>query len=293
MLGHLRVFLDKFRTNPPPTVAVLRMEGVIASGGRMGRSINLEGYAKLIERAFTMPGVNAVALVINSPGGSPVQSALIMERIRQMADDQDIPVLAFTEDVAASGGYMIALAADEIYAHPASIVGSIGVISSGFGFTEAMKKLGVERRLYTAGESKSMLDPFQPEKEEDVERMKEIQGRVHEYFKDMVRKRRGKRLGSPRVKIFSGDVFLGAEAEKLGLVDGVESLRPKLKDRFGKNVRIRVISQDKPKLAGLLGLLGGTEKIEPGARSTSLMAGLPDETFDALETRLWWQRWGL
>ncbi len=297
MFGHIRVFFDKFRKEPRKTVAVLRLEGVIAANARMGKAINLDAYAKLIERAFTMPGVDAVALVINSPGGSPVQSALVMDRIREMADDNDIPVIAFTEDVAASGGYMIALAADEIYAHPASIVGSIGVVYAGFGFPEAMKKMGVERRIFTAGESKSMLDPFEPTKEEDVERIKDLQNKIHEYFKDMVRKRRGKRLGSPRIKIFSGDVFLGAEAQKLGLVDGVDTLRPKLKERFGQNVRIRVLAPDKPKLAGLLGVLSGGDKSDPGAKSADLLnagsKGLVDDAIDSVETRLWWQKWGL
>lgn len=254
---------------PAPKVAVLRLYGVIGAGGRFKQNLSLAALASQIEQAFTMGGLSAVAIMINSPGGSPVQSELIMKRIRAMAEEKDVPVLAFAEDVAASGGYMLALAGDEIYVNEASIIGSIGVISSGFGFKEAIGKLGIKRRLYTAGESKSMLDPFEDEKEEDITRLKEIQHEIHEHFKALVRGRRGKRLKGLRGKIFSGDVFTGLEAVKLGLVDGIGDARSVLKDRFGKKVKLKVIEEKKSRLGSLLSF---------GARSSmpqSLVDDLP------------------
>jgi signal peptide peptidase SppA len=276
---------------PAPKVAVIRLEGVIASGGGRFRSnLNLASVAEQIEQAFTMQGAKAVALLINSPGGSPVQAAMITDRIKAFADEKDIPVLAFAEDVAASGGYMIALAADEIYVNEASLVGSIGVISAGFGFQEAIKKVGVERRVYTAGESKSMLDSFSEQKEEDIARLREIQDEIHEFFKAMVRKRRGKRLKGLRGKIFSGDVFTGSEAIKLGLVDNIGDVRSVMRDRFGDKVTLKVVGEKKSRFGALLGLKsdqsltkGGIGKIE------DLPAGL----ISAVEERMWWNKFGL
>jgi signal peptide peptidase SppA len=276
---------------PAPKVAVIRMEGVIASGGGRFRSnINLSGFAEQIEEAFTMQGVKAVALLVNSPGGSPVQSAMITDRIRAFAEEKDIPVLAFAEDVAASGGYMISLAADEIYANEASLVGSIGVISSGFGFQDAIKKIGVERRVYTAGESKSMLDSFAEQKEEDVARLREIQDEVHEFFKSMVRKRRGKRLKGLRGKIFSGDVFTGHEAVKLGLIDGIGDVRSVMRDRFGDKVVLKIVGEKKSKFGALLGLKGAKNIAENGIGT---MEDLPAGLMGAVEERMWWNRFGL
>ncbi|UTW56443.1 S49 family peptidase [Kordiimonas sp. SCSIO 12610] len=281
---------------PAPKVAVIRLEGVIASGGGRFRSnLNLASVADQIEQAFTMQGVKAVALLVNSPGGSPVQSAMITDRIRAYADEKDIPVLAFAEDVAASGGYMISLAADEIYVNEASLVGSIGVISSGFGFQEAIKKIGVERRVYTAGESKSMLDSFADEKEEDIARLREIQDEIHEFFKSMVRKRRGKRLKGLRGKIFSGDVFTGNEAIKLGLVDGVGDVRSVMRDRFGDKVVLKVVGEKKSKFGALLGLKSGQISIDEIVTANRLgkVEDLPAGLISAVEERMWWNRFGL
>jgi len=275
--------------DPPPLVAVVRLYGVIAPGKRFRAGLNLASVAPQLERAFSMPGLAAVALQINSPGGSPVQSALITKRIRDLAREKHVPVLVFAEDVAASGGYMLALAGDEIFANESSIVGSIGVVSSGFGFTEAIKKLGVERRLYTAGESKAMLDAFQEEKAEDVERLKAIQGDIHEHFKSLVRERRGKRLKGLRTHIFSGDVFTGTEAVKMGLIDGIGDIRGVLRERFSKKVRLRLVEERKPRFGALLGLRRGFEEsAEAGG-----MADLPGGLLSAIEERLFWNRFGL
>ncbi len=294
MAGPVGKFLFKLRRSlfgdPPPRVAVIPFYGVIAAGGRFKQSINLSGFEDRIEQAFSMPGVSAVALLINSPGGSPVQSALITKRIRDLATEKHIPVLAFAEDVAASGGYMLALAADEVYANESSLIGSIGVISAGFGFKEAIAKIGVERRLYTAGESKAMLDSFSDEKEEDVARLKEMQSEIHEHFKKLVRDRRGKRLKGLRGKIFSGEVFTGHEAVKLGLIDDLGDLREVMRDRFGEKVTFQVLGEKKPRLGSLLGL---------GQRSDQMaglgggMADLPYGLLSAVEERLFWNRFGL
>lgn len=272
---------------PAPKVAVVRLYGVIAAGGRFKQNLSLAGVADQLEQAFSMRGLSAVAIQINSPGGSPVQSALIMKRIRDLAAEKDVPVLAFAEDVAASGGYMIALAGDEIFSNESSIVGSIGVVSSGFGFTKAIEKLGVERRLYTAGESKAMLDAFQDEKEEDVTRLKEIQKDIHEHFKSMVRERRGKRLKGLRGKIFSGDVFTGHEAIKMGLIDGIGDTRTVLRARFGEKVKIRLVSEKKPPLRGLLGLASRSNN------KMGDMADIPHGMISAVEERLFWNKFGL
>lgn len=291
MFHRLMAYLNIFRSNPAPIVAVVRLAGIIAPDGRFRQSVNLANTARLLAQAFGIYGVKAVALAINSPGGSPVQSALIMQRVRDLAKEKDVPVLTFAEDVAASGGYMLALAGDEIFAHDASIVGSIGVISAGFGFPEAIKKLGVERRVYTAGEKKALMDPFADEKEEDVARLKDLQGQMHDYFKNLVKDRRGRKLKTGKgatAKIFSGDVWLAAEAEKLGLIDGVGDLRSVMRERFGENVKLKVISQKKPKVAGLLGL---TKRLhsDGGVGET----GWADDLIGAVETRLFWSRFGL
>ncbi len=294
MFHRLMAYLNIFRSNPVPIVAVVRLAGVIAPSGRLRQSINLANTARLLARAFGIYGVKAVALAINSPGGSPVQSALIMQRVRDLAREKNVPVLTFAEDVAASGGYMLALAGDEIFAHEASIVGSIGVISAGFGFPEAISKLGIERRIHTAGEKKALLDPFSEEKDEDVARLKELQGQMHEYFKGLVKERRGRKLKTTKgaaAKIFSGDVWLAKDAEKLGLIDGVGDLRGILRERFGDNVKIKMISQKKPKFAGLLGLaqrFGGA-----GDTGDTGGAGWADDLLGAVEARLFWSRFGL
>ncbi len=269
---------------PAPRVAVVRLEGVIGGGGPSFSSrLTLASVAGRLEAAFKRRGLSAVALAINSPGGSPVQSAQITRRVRALAAEHKLPVFAFAEDVAASGGYMLALAADEIFADAASIVGSIGVVSGGFGFPEAIARLGVERRLYTTGPRKAMLDPFSPEKADDVARLREIQTGIHTYFKDMVRERRGQKLKAPEDSLFTGDIWTGAEALGLGLIDGIGDLKTVMQERFGKDVKLHLVGERRGLLRRRLGLasVGG----EAG--------GWPDALIDSAERRLAWARFGL
>lgn len=221
---------------PDPMVAVIRLSGVISTGAR--GQLNDETLAPVIEKAFRRGKPVAVALVINSPGGSPVQSALIAARVRRLAAEKKIPVFAFVEDVAASGGYWLATAADEIYADENSILGSIGVISASFGFQDLMARIGVERRVYTAGKSKSMLDPFQPEKPADVKRLKALQEQIHQNFIAQVQTSRGAKLAEGK-DLFTGDIWVGRSAVEEGLADGIGHLVPTMKARFGDKVRFR------------------------------------------------------
>lgn len=220
---------------PTPYVAVIRLQGTIANGGRSLDDVSL---APVIEKAFAKGKPKAVALQINSPGGSPVQSSLIAARIRRLSEEKDIPVIAFVEDVAASGGYWLACAADEIYVDRGSIVGSIGVISAGFGLDKVIANYGVERRVHTAGDSKSMLDPFKPENPADVARLEGWLGDLHEFFKDHVKARRGEKL-SDAPGLFQGEVWVGDKAVEQGLADGIGHLVPMMKERFGKKVQFR------------------------------------------------------
>jgi signal peptide peptidase SppA len=265
-------------------VPVVRLSGVIAAGGLLGaRGLSIEQASPLLARAFAQRNARAVALVINSPGGSPVQSALIAQRIRLLAQEKNLSVIAFVEDVAASGGYWIACAADEIVADGASIVGSIGVVSSGFGFHEFIARHGIERRVHTSGESKSMLDPFKPEKAEDVERLGRLQSEIHEGFKSWVRERRGSRLKGEEATLFSGEFWTGARGLEMGLVDHIGELRATLQKRFGDKVRLPVIAARRSLLSRLrLGsrFAGGFEEIGPA-------------TLAAIEERAHWQRFGL
>lgn len=275
MLGWVR---NRFRRGP--VVPVVRLSGVIASGGMLGgRALSIEAVAPLLKRAFEMRGAKAVALSINSPGGSPVQSALIGQRIRLLAGEKGLQVIAFVEDVAASGGYWLACAADEIIVDPNSIVGSIGVISAGFGFQDMIARIGVERRVYTSGESKSMLDPFRPEKAEDVERLKRLQSEVHDGFKDWVRERRAGKLKGAEAMLFTGEFWTGRRGLEYGLVDGLGELRSTLQARYGAKVHLPVIGPRR-RLLSRFGLGGGIEAIGPA-------------TLAALEERLHWQRYGL
>ena len=235
----------------PPVVSVLRLHGVIAA--RTRGALNDAGLATLIQKAFTKGKPEAVALSINSPGGSPSQSSLISARIRRLADEKNVKVFAFVEDVAASGGYYIASGADEIWVDRHSIVGSIGVISAGFGLSEFIERHGIERRVYTAGETKSMLDPFRPEKPEDVARLKKLQEHIHGEFIDHVKTRRGPRLVGGD-ELFKGDIWVGSEAMPTGLIDGVGHLVPKMKEIYGDKVILRPYEQKKP----LLGRLGAS-----------------------------------
>lgn len=263
---------------------VVRLSGVIASGGLLGgRTLSMESVAPLLKRAFEMRGAKAVALSLNSPGGSPVQSALIAQRIRLHATEKRLPVIAFVEDVAASGGYWLACAADEIIADPSSIVGSIGVISSGFGFQDLIARIGVERRVHTSGENKSMLDPFRPEQPEDVERLKRLQAEIHDGFKDWIRQRRGRLLKGDESMLFSGEFWTARRGIEFGLIDGFGELRATLQARYGDKVRLPVIGPRRRLLSrfGLqTGIGGGIDNIGPAALA-------------ALEERAHWQRFGL
>ena len=279
MLSRLIPFLPK-----PPVVAVVRLAGVISPTPQPLRSgLSLPALAGTIQRACTMRGVKALALAINSPGGLPVQSALIAKRIRQIAKENDLPVFAFIEDVAASGGYWLACAADEIYAERSSIVGSIGVVSAGFGFEEAIRKIGVERRVHHQGRNKAMLDPFRAEDPEDVERLLDIQREIHDAFKDHVRDRRGKRLKGDDDSLFNGDIWTGTAALGLGLIDGIGELRGVMRDRFGEKVQLRVVGAERGWLRRRLGMRG--DWIEPQSITSGVLA--------AIEERALWSRFGL
>jgi signal peptide peptidase SppA len=224
-----------------PLVPVVRLSGVIGSGIPLRPGLSMATCASALERAFGYKRARAVAIVVNSPGGSPVQSHLIFSRIRALADEKKLPVLVFVEDAAASGGYMIACAGDEIFADPSSLVGSIGVVSAGFGLDRLIERFGIERRVHTAGRHKAMLDPFRPEQAEDVERLKAIQARVHDTFVGLVKSRRGSRLQDAPETLFSGAVWVGDEAVELGLVDGIGDLRSVLHERFGGKVDLRQV----------------------------------------------------
>ncbi|MFK7876892.1 MAG: S49 family peptidase [Paracoccaceae bacterium] len=226
-----------------PVVSVIRLSGVIASGGR--GALSDQALAPVLERAFSKGKPAAVALQLNSPGGSPVQSSLIGARIRRLAEEKEVPVFAFVEDVAASGGYWLASAADEIFADESSVVGSIGVISAGFGAHEFLAKQGIERRVYTAGQSKSMLDPFRPEKPEDVARLKTILEDLHQNFIGHVKQRRGAKLPEG-VDLFTGEIWLARAAQKVGLIDGIGHLAPTMKERFGDKVKFRRYAIKRP-----------------------------------------------
>ncbi|MEM8730048.1 MAG: S49 family peptidase [Pseudomonadota bacterium] len=232
-----------------PTVAVVRLSGAIGMAARGG--LNDTSIGPALESAFSRGKPKAVALVINSPGGSPVQSALIGARIRRLAEKHNVPAIAFVEDVAASGGYWLAAAADEIFADPSSVVGSIGVISAGFGAHLFLARNGIERRVHTAGESKSMMDPFRPEQEEDVARLRGLLDGIHINFIDHVKSRRGDKL-APDQDLFTGEVWLGAQARDVGLIDGLGHLRPVMQERFGDKVKFRTYGP-KRSLAARLG----------------------------------------
>ena len=267
------------------TIPVIRLHGAIMSGGGQFRpSLSLASTAGLIEKAFASDAP-AVAISINSPGGSPVQSRLIYKRIRDLAAEKNKTVLVFVEDVAASGGYMIAVAGDEIIADPSSIVGSIGVVSASFGFTELMKKIGVERRIYTAGKNKAVLDPFKPENKDDIERLKALQLEVHDTFIELVRQRRGAKLKDDP-DLFTGQFWTGKKGLELGLVDALGDMRQVLRDRYGAKTKLQLITAPR----GLLGLGRGLFGIQSGAEiAGAAAAGL----VDAAEERSLWGRFGL
>jgi signal peptide peptidase SppA len=282
----LRPILPKRLRGDTPVVPVVRLSGVIGISTPLKSGLTLANVARPLERAFGMRRAQAVALVINSPGGSPVQSHLIYRRIRELAAENKRPVIAFAEDVAASGGYMIACAADEIICDPSSIVGSIGVVGGSFGFAKLMDKLGIERRLYTSGEHKAMLDPFLPENPEDVEKLKAVQREIHEGFIDLVKASRGARLKGPEKTLFSGEYWTGNTAIELGLADGIGDLRTTLRERFGDDVIT-------PLIAPARGWFG---RVQPGVSGFDrLLRGgdFAEDVISALETRAHWARYGL
>lgn len=272
-----------------PVVPVVRLAGVIGAVTPLRPGMTLAGLAKTLERAFSFKNAKAVALLINSPGGSPVQSRQIYLRIRQLAVEKKLPVLVFVEDVAASGGYMIACAGDEIFCDPSSILGSIGVVGGSFGLQDAIKKIGIERRLYTAGEHKAMLDPFLPENPDDVARLKAIQRDIHEIFIALVKGSRGARLKGAEDELFTGEYWAGEKSVALGLADAIGDLRATLRARYGEKVLTPVVAPSSGMLSGLLG------RRQPGASALVLdtpLAGLPDDVISALETRAIWAKFG-
>jgi signal peptide peptidase SppA len=268
-------------------VPVVRLSGVIGFSTPLRPGLTIAGVARSLDRAFGMRRIAAVALAINSPGGSAVQSHLIHRRIRELAAEKGVPVIAFVEDVAASGGYMIACAADEIVADPSSIVGSIGVVGATFGFDEAIRRLGIERRVYTAGDRKVMLDPFLPENPDDVARLKAIQAEIHASFIDLVKACRGTRLASGEPNLFSGEYWAATTGLGMGLVDRLGDLHSVLRQHYGDNVLTPLVAADR-------GLFG---RRHAGVASSSFAsAGLglaADDIISALETRALWARFGL
>lgn len=277
-------FLDKFIPlrfrKSVPVVTHVRLEGAIGIGTPMRPALTLKSVNHMLERAFGRKGIAAVAISVNSPGGSPVQSALIHARIRELADEKGLPVIVFCEDVAASGGYWLACAGDEIYADESSVIGSIGVISAGFGFVDAIAKLGIERRVHTAGENKSILDPFKPERPEDVEHLKSLQTEIHDAFKALVKSRRGRKLRPDDPEIFSGAFWAGRQAQVRGLVDGIGHLHQVLKARFGEKLVVKTVAPAQG---------WGLKKLGFGIE----VPDIAENTMDALETRALWSRFGL
>jgi serine protease SohB len=276
----------RFRTDVP-VVPVVRLTGVIGFSTPLRPGLTLATCARALERAFAYRKPAAIALSINSPGGSAVQSHLIFKRVRALATEKKVPVICFVEDVAASGGYMIACAGDEIVADASSIVGSIGVVGATFGLDRLIDKIGVERRVYTAGERKVMLDPFLPEKPEDVERIKAIQRDIHEMFIGLVKDRRGAKLAGPESALFSGEFWTGSKALELGLADRLGDLRSVLRDRFGEKVLTPLIAAER----GWFGRR--TPGIGESSGSIWDLPGLAENVVSALEARALWARYGL
>lgn len=276
----IRSLLPRRFREKRPRVAVVRLNGVIGAVSPLRSGLSIASVAGSLERAFSLPGLKAVAIVVNSPGGSPAQSHLIHRRIRSLAVEKGVPVVVFVEDVAASGGYMIACAGDEIIADPTSVVGSIGVVSAGFGFDKLIERFGIERRVHTQGEAKAMLDPFRPEDPADVERLKRIQADVQEVFTSLVRDRRP--TLKTEEKLFTGAIWTGRQALDLGLVDGIGDLRTTMRARFGDKVDLRLIADAKGSLFARL-----LRRAAPGG------IGLAEDAIGAVETRALWARYGL
>ena len=272
-----RNWLQRLLGRGKTVIPVVRLHGVIAAEQRQGR-LSIASVAPLLKRAFAIKVAPAIAIVVNSPGGSPVQSRLISKRIRDLADEHRKPVLVFVEDAAASGGYFIAVAGDEIIVDPSSIVGSIGVIFAGFGFVGALEKLGVERRVHTAGLNKSTLDPFLPEKASDVERIKQVELDIHRVFIDHVKERRAGKLKGSEDVLFTGEWWTGLRGVELGLADAIGDLHGTLRSRYGKDVVLKVIEPKRPWF---------------GVPRLGFAAGVAGEMAAAVDDRAWWGRLGL
>jgi signal peptide peptidase SppA len=276
-----RLHIDRLWSRAP-VVAVLRFEGVIISRPRPG-GVSLVSHSAAIERAFRAANLVAVAVVVNSPGGSAVQSALLFRRIRELAEERHVPVVAFAEDIAASGGYWLALAGDEIFSEETSILGSIGVISAGFGFSQLIERLGVERRLHTAGERKSLLDPFLPQNPADVERLAALQQDIHRAFVEHVRRRRAGKIDASDESLFSGDVLTGRMALSRGLVDGIGELRGVMRARYGDKVKLRPFASERRRWPFLRRLPFAAAEPVP----------IVVDLADWIEARLLWASFGL
>jgi signal peptide peptidase SppA len=289
LLDRLKALLPERLRPGSVVIPVVRLSGVIGAVTPLRPGMSLAGVARTLEKAFATKNAKAVALVINSPGGSPVQSRQIYLRIRQLAVEKKLPVLVFVEDVAASGGYMIACAGDEIFCDPSSILGSIGVVGGTFGFQELIKRIGVERRLYTAGAHKAMLDPFLPENPDDVARVKSLQREIHAIFIALVRQSRGSRLKGGDDVLFTGEYWAGETSISLGLADAIGDLRSILRARYGDKVKTPVIAPSAGLLSGLMGRKSANAMSGIGMDGLS---GLPDELISALETRAIWAKFG-
>jgi len=272
-----RNWLQRLTGRGRTVIPVVRLHGVIAAEQRQGR-LNIASVAPLLKRAFAYKSAPVIAIIVNSPGGSPVQSRLIAKRIRDLADEHGKPVLVFVEDAAASGGYFIAVAGDEIIVDPSSIVGSIGVIMAGFGFVGALEKLGIERRVHTAGNNKSTLDPFLPEKASDIERIKQFELDIHGVFIDVVKQRRGNRLKAADEVLFTGEWWTGMRGVELGLVDAIGDLHETLHSRYGPHLDLKVIE---PKRSWF------------GLPRLGFAAGLSGDIAATIEDRSIWARFGL
>jgi len=277
-----------------PVVPVLRFTGAIGMVTPLRPGLSISAVAGSIEKAFNLSKLPSVAVIVNSPGGSPVQSSLIFKRIRQLAAENNKKVYVFCEDVAASGGYFLAISGDEIYADPSSIVGSIGVISASFGFVDAIGKLGIERRVYTSGKSKSTLDPFLPERPDDVARLQAIQRDVHDVFIGLVKERRAGKLKAPDGELFNGSFWSGPRAVELGLIDGIADVRSKMRALHGDDIRLQLVEPARP------GLLTRLKRLTPANVLEGLESGLDtgglafaDDLVSAIEVRALWSRYGL
>ena len=283
-LSPLRRLLPRRFGGDRAVVPVVRLTGVIGFSTPLRPGLTLAGVARMLDRVFAVRNAAAVALSINSPGGSPAQSHLIFRRIRELAEEKKRSVIAFVEDAAASGGYMLACAADEIVADPNSIVGSIGVVGGSFGFDKLLAKIGIDRRLYTAGAHKAMLDPFLPENADDVVRLKRLQGEIHDDFIALVKSRRGDKLRGEEKDLFSGEYWTGKRALDLGLIDAIGDLRSTLRARFGAKVLTPVIAPERGFFA---------RRVFGANRGELMPGGLAEDMISALETRAQWARYGL